>query len=138
MTEHARLSASGSDKWLNCPASISAEIEFVKTYGERQSKFAMEGTEAHKIAECILKNETFDTWRYAGDYDYHDITKNVKIYIDYVNQYKNDSCKFFVEKRLDYDNFVKSGFGTADAVIVDVPNRVCHVFDLKYCELTKC
>jgi hypothetical protein len=47
---HALLSASGSEKWLNCPpsAKLEAEIE------EKSSEYAQEGTFAHALAELKL------------------------------------------------------------------------------------
>lgn len=48
---HARLSASGSSRWLNCPGSVRLEEEFPDT----TSPYALEGTLAHSIGELKLK-----------------------------------------------------------------------------------
>ena len=37
--EHAKLSASGSKKWINCPASIAMESKFP----DESSEYAKEG-----------------------------------------------------------------------------------------------
>ena len=51
MSKHAQLSPSSSERWLNCPGSISACEGVVDT----SSVFADEGTFAHKIAETVLR-----------------------------------------------------------------------------------
>jgi len=38
----------------------------------------------------------------------------------------------FIEKRVDFSEWVPGGFGTADHLCFDVENEVCHVSDLKY------
>jgi len=45
MTKHARLSASSSAKWLNCPVSIKAEEPHPNT----TDRSAEEGTKAHEL-----------------------------------------------------------------------------------------
>ena len=76
MTEHARLSASSSAKWLNCPGSIKAE----EPYPNVTSKFAEEGTKAHELAESLLRNNTDSSIHYDDDmYDH------VQKYTEYVN-----------------------------------------------------
>ena len=51
---HAKLSASSSERWLNCPGSI-ALID--KAPPPRESKYALEGTTAHECMEKMLLNE---------------------------------------------------------------------------------
>ena len=51
MKKHAKLSPSSSDRWLNCPGSISA-CEGVK---DESSVYADEGTFAHEVAETVLR-----------------------------------------------------------------------------------
>ena len=51
MAEHAKLSASGSKKWLNCPGSVAFEKEFP----DEESEFAKEGTTAHALGELKIK-----------------------------------------------------------------------------------
>ena len=49
MAYHARLSASGSKQWMNCPGSVAAEARNPNPRGS--SIFAMEGTAAHLLCE---------------------------------------------------------------------------------------
>jgi len=47
MTAHAKLSASGSEKWMTCTPSANLEAQFP----DEGSEFAREGTFAHAVFE---------------------------------------------------------------------------------------
>ena len=53
MADHAKLSASGSARWMNCPGSVRMEEGYTNT----SSIFAEEGTRAHTVAEMCLTRE---------------------------------------------------------------------------------
>ncbi len=63
---HALLSASGSDRWLNCTPSARLEDEYKE---EKSSDFAAEGTLAHEFAELELSYATNNTTpkKYEGE-----------------------------------------------------------------------
>ena len=48
---HATLSASASERWLNCPPSA----RLCENYEDRGSDYAAEGTDAHALCEFRLK-----------------------------------------------------------------------------------
>lgn len=139
--KHAKLSASGADKWLNCAGSIQLEEYVQKKYPTKESFYAREGTIAHELAEKVLSNEillntsgsvhrfvnhTIDDFKIEEE-----MCEHVNNYIDYVYSHLNDG-EFYVEEKVKFDDYVPEGFGTLDAAIVDsVSNRV-HIFDLKY------
>jgi len=148
--KHAKLSASGSSKWLNCPGSVNAESNLhVKT-----SKFAEEGTLAHELAEVCLRNYKNSSvlnndYKSATDRIGETITcksgestistlvtkemaEYVQEYIDYVLAYETDNSQLYIEEKVDFSNIVPEGFGTLDAAIFDYKSGVCHIFDLKY------
>ena len=50
--EHAILSASAADRWINCPPSVA----LTKDFPDDLSPFAAEGTKAHEIAESCLRS----------------------------------------------------------------------------------
>lgn len=131
---HARFSASGSAKWLSCPASITIE----QSYPESSSVFAMEGTRAHELADICLKNSE-DPFKWVGkellgEIIGKDMAHYVEQYIEYIEDVKNmfvDPMVFY-ERKVDYSNLCPEGFGTLDSAIIDIDSRTCHIFDLKY------
>ena len=135
--KHAKLSASGSSKWLNCAGSIEAESKIPN----KQSVYAEEGTLAHELADICLKGG-FEAKKYIGKsvaYDENkssiiteEMAKFVQEYIDYVLAYETKNSQLYTEDRVDFSNIVPDGFGTMDAAILDYDTGICHIFDLKY------
>ena len=131
MAAHAKLSASSSARWLNCPASVKA----IQPYKNTSSKFAEYGTCGHELAEICLNDFDKSPHAYIGqtlsDAPTVKVDKEmigcVEGYIDYVRSFDGD---LFVEERVDYSEWVKEGFGTSDAIVVN--DNTCHVIDLKY------
>lgn len=129
-SSHAKLSASSSARWLNCPGSVKV----IEQYEDKGSAFAQEGTAAHQLAELCLVNDR-DPKHYLGQSltDAPDIAIDsemvgyVREYIEYVKSFKGD---LFVEVRVDYSNYVPGGFGTSDAIVFE--DGILHVIDLKY------
>ena len=129
-TLHAKLSASGSSRWLNCPGSVKAEESFT----DKGSAFAFEGTCAHELAElALMNNQHCSEWvdKQLIENNQHTVDKAmadyVQIYVDYVRQL---SGHHLYEVQVDFSDWVPEGFGTSDALIV--ADNVLHVIDLKY------
>ena len=133
---HAKLSASGSKKWLTCTPSANFEDQFP----DEGSTFAAEGTFAHAVFEQRLCN-------YLGyavprlpeellDYDCAELRDYVDAALAVAFERIEDAkerCKdpvFMVEKRLDFSPWVPEGFGTGDLVIIT--DGLVEVLDLKY------
>lgn len=136
--EHARLSASGSKKWLNCSGSLRLEEKFP----DEGSSYAAEGTTAHKLAELklllamkqITKKEFI---KQAAELETDaEMDEHTEGYKDYVLERfaavgaECPDAKLSVEERLELSEFVPDGFGTGDAVIVGF--HVLEIIDLKY------
>lgn len=68
---HAKLSASGAKKWINCPASVTLESGFPDTV----SAYAAEGTAAHALGEAKLRLATNQITRVQ----YHKLIKDLEI-----------------------------------------------------------
>lgn len=64
MAYHAKLSASGSKQWINCPKSIAMEALNPSPRGS--SIFAMEGTAAHLLCE-LYTSEGIHPEEFLGD-----------------------------------------------------------------------
>lgn len=135
---HARLSASGAKKWINCPGSIQLEENFE----DKPSQFAEEGTNAHALGEAKIRLATKEYNRTK----YHNAIRNLEItedMEDYAESYKNyvierynsalqktPDAILMLEQRLDFSNYVPEGFGTGDAVII--AEGKLEIIDLKY------
>lgn len=133
MAAHAKLSASGSSRWLNCPGSVQAEENYP---AQKSSPFALEGSMAHELADLCLQNEV-DAIIHLGETVYkrtveQDMIAPVQEYLDYVRSFETDSTILFTEERVDFSHIVPEGFGTLDAAVLDAENKICHIFDLKY------
>jgi hypothetical protein len=63
MAKHARLSASGSKQWINCPGSIRREQGYPS--GGGSSMFAQQGTAGHALADWCLTTKS-DAEDYIG------------------------------------------------------------------------
>lgn len=142
MAKHALLSASSSQRWINCPPSARLEAE-VK---EKASEFAMEGTFAHALAELKLAHyldhitkSKYNTElkKLKGDDFYsRGLEDDVQIYVDFaiekINEAKSRTkdAVVLLEARLDYSPWVQEGFGTGDLVLIT--DGVLEIVDLKF------
>lgn len=129
MLAHAKLSASGAERWLRCPGSVRAEEGIV----EKSSKFAHEGSSAHELSELCLKNDR-DALSYlhttlpeTGWNVDEEMCIYVQEYVDYVNSYQGTRM---IEQRVDFSEWVPDAFGTSDAIVID--GSLMHIIDLKY------
>ncbi len=138
---HAKLSASGAKKWLNCPGSKALE----ELFPEETSEFAIEGTLAHSIGETKIKYalKQIRKPKYAkimqvlkeSQYFNEEMEEYTDNYRDYVIEIYNSlkkegAVQTNIEQRLDLSEYVPEGFGTGDVVIIC--NSMLHIIDLKY------
>ena len=138
MEKHSSLSASGCERWWNCPGSVNACANLPNP----PSKYSAEGTVAHALAEQVLR-ENADLEPLIGQIIVKDgfeieVTEEM---VDYVMEYVGyvrsviDSigirAQVRFEERVELTEVHVSMFGTADTVIVD-PFKCVHVMDLKY------
>ncbi|WP_288339041.1 DUF2800 domain-containing protein [uncultured Allobaculum sp.] len=129
---HAKVTASGSHRWLHCPASVERESHFP----DRSSPAAAEGTEAHALAEKKLcawkKNGRRQRFKH-DDEVMQEATDGYRDYvIELVNQLKEEGAdpELNIEVQLDLSDWIPEGFGTSDACIVSTD--CLHIVDLKY------
>ena len=115
---HAKLSASGSARWLNCPGSVKAE----ENYPDSTSDFAQWGTVCHEVSEAMLLGKPIPNNPLIDE----EMLETAQVYVDYV---KSLGGIQFYETRVDFSDVVPEGFGTSDAIcLVD---DIMYVVDLK-------
>lgn len=141
---HALLSASKSERWINCTPSARMEEE----YGEdAPSAYASEGTTAHELAETILSYRVLDKISYQqfhermqeikqNEYYAEEMSTYVPLYTEYCAKcykYAMESDKFAlmeIEQKIDLREYVPGGFGTVDCSIIG--GNTLGIIDLKY------
>ena len=145
-SEHARLSPSGSKKWMACPGSLVLE----EPLPNKSSDASDEGTAMHAIAAFILTEDSPGYGKPAVGWingtvpvsgkgepfrkvDFtEDMADLVQGYCDTVNALAVGNT-LLVEQRVDFSEFVgvPEQFGTLDTGIVDDIVGELFVIDLK-------
>jgi hypothetical protein len=136
---HARLSASGAHRWVNCPPSARLEEQFPDT----QNQYTEEGRLAHEFAE--LRMLKFVTVMGQGEYNKRlDALQKKPLYqpemMTHAETYFDNIAKILysftskpytaVEKRVNFGHYVQDGFGTCDFIMIG--DRALYIFDYKY------
>lgn len=135
--KHTLLSPSSSNRWMNCTPSsrLTEDME------DENSQFALEGTDAHTLAEHKLR------MRLNISTDEKDIRPILKFYneemerctdeyVDYIMATYEDlkakcpDTKIYIEEHVDFSNYIPEGFGTSDCIIV--ADDMMVIVDLKY------
>lgn len=128
MPEHAKLSPSAAERWINCPASVKLSEDFPDT----SSKYAAEGTLAHEIAAKKLLNEPYSALKKDPLYS-PDMEMYTDEYVEYVEKIKKELTGkpvMQIETRLDLSFIAPNTFGTADCIIIH--GNELHIVDFKY------
>lgn len=128
---HSPLGASGAERWMNCPASVS----LAQGHQDEESEHAALGTAAHAIGEYCLRTNTAP-WTLAGKAWAMDDGKLVlgvlhssrtpidqemidaiTVYVDFVNAEFPDRNQgnFWIERRFHCPTIHPLFFGTSDA-----------------------
>ena len=130
---HAVLSASSSNRWLNCTPSARLEQEFENC----ETEAAAEGTAAHALCEHKLKRALKKrSKRPVSKFDSDEMEGYTDDYVEFVLEVLSEAkqyCKdptVFIEQRLDFSRYVPDGYGTADCIILSDDHL--YVVDFKY------
>ena len=120
--KHARLSASRTDRFMQCPGSY--RLESLMPY-EPAGEAAAIGTAIHELSEIILSGQQVP----AGTDKDH--VAMAQVYADFVNTLVENPRKKLIEVNLDegLKSLHPALGGTADAVLIDGDHL--HVVDLK-------
>ncbi|ADI00508.1 DUF2800 domain-containing protein [Salisediminibacterium selenitireducens] len=138
---HAKLSASGASRWMNCPPSVKLSEQIEDT----TSFYAEEGTFMHELSELYLGHylETMNEEQYLKEkkerrespFYTQAIDDAVQAYVDTVIERINEAralqsdALVRIEERVDFSPWVPEGFGTGDVLIVT--DGLLEIIDLK-------
>lgn len=130
MRAHSKFSASGAERWFNCPGSV----ELSEGQPDKTSVWAEEGTLAHKVLEAYLRfyiiggELTEVEGRPTTEMKEHAI-KSSGFILKIWDALKDASIR--VETRIHLPFIHPEMFGTFDAGVIDYFGTL-HVFDYKY------
>lgn len=117
---HAKLGASSSDIWLNCPGAVALwEI----APEEPESPYALEGTKAHKLLDIWLKHYRSKNGAFVFPKGYAPgMVKAVRVCVDDLKKSWNRQSKkeLALDKKVSLENVVAPGmFGTLDIGVAE-------------------
>ena len=140
-TKHAILSASSSERWLNCPPSA----RLCESYEDRGSDYAAEGTDAHTLCEFRLKQalgilagdarpaeDPIENLSWYNE-EMEECAQSYAAYVRELWETAKQTCSdpvVMIEQRVDFSRFVQDGFGTADCIII--ADGVMNICDYKH------
>lgn len=127
---HAKLSASGSSMWMNCPGSYG----LTKDLPDVETPYAEEGTRAHAYCEYLIRTKICNEALPPVVPDNKEMELCGQDYEEFVLDKYNDDWEDFplveVEQKVDFSPWVKEGFGTCDCLMVKQDKLV--IIDFKY------
>ena len=126
--KHAVLSASSSERWLNCPPSA----RLCEAYEDKGSDYAAEGTDAHALCEFRLKqvlgipaDNPIENLSWYNE-EMEDCAAGYAAYVSELLETAKQTCAdpvILIEQRVDFSRWVQDGFGTADQLKTRGPAR---------------
>ncbi len=135
---HAKLSASGSERWLSCPGSVKLSEGIPSVDNEH----SVRGTRTHTLLQFMLENEHFSgmlTHPVAQDFKEHIQFDEAMFYNALfaaqevikekvaLEKQTGHPVELLVEEKLELEGV---GFGTADIILYQ-PFGTLHVMDYK-------
>lgn len=131
--KHATLSASSSQRWLNCTPSALLE----QLFPNKETNAAAEGTAAHALCEHKLRRAMkMQSKKPTSKYQSDEMDAYTDAYVQFVMETLAEArqlCEdpvLLMEQRLDFSEYVPGGFGTGDCVII--ADKLMHIIDFKY------
>jgi hypothetical protein len=136
--KHSKFSASGSERWFNCPGSVALS----EGMPSKDSIWSIEGTKAHETLEKILRHCAAKGQFLGAKIPSHIMTvpgqtKDMLHYGNHAagvilgNHWKTPGSELLVETRISLDFIHPAAFGTFDGAVVDHFGTL-HVYDYKY------
>jgi Protein of unknown function (DUF2800) len=131
MSQHAACSPSSAAMWMTCPASITLTKDMVRP----SSKYAREGTAAHKVAEMTLQGDIFlpDKVKVEGEEFIVSpgMCRALNPYITHVQGLMDPDADVFLEQRISVPFTKGLVWGTLDCGVHTAKGQL-HIVDLKY------
>lgn len=126
---HSSIGASSMFRWSVCPGSVRLCEKLPST----QSEYAREGSEAHALAEAILKRELFGKKSDIAEVS-AEMEEAVRVYTEHVLAMKEAGAEILIEHRFDLSEHLhREGlFGTADCVAWFPKEKRLKVTDYKH------
>ncbi|MBQ8383430.1 MAG: DUF2800 domain-containing protein [Clostridia bacterium] len=134
-TKHAVLSASSSERWLNCPPSA----RLCEAYEDKGSDYAAEGTDAHTLCEYRLKQalripaeDPIESLSWYNE-EMEECAAGYAAYVVELLETAKQLCSdpvVMIEQRVDFSRWVQDGFGTADCILI--ADGVLNIVDYKH------
>lgn len=115
MTEHARLSPSGAERWMVCPGAPRMEDRF----DDETSEYSSEGTAAHTVREMCFTHG-FEVTDLVGqliqaDGLFFEVTLEWAHYLQPgIDRVRESKADWVFEYRVVMDPWIPGGFGTLD------------------------
>ena len=135
MAKHAVLSASSSERWLNCPPSA----RLCEAYEDKGSDYAAEGTDAHTLCEYRLKQalgipaeDPIENLSWYNE-EMEECAAGYAAYVVELLETAKQTCSdpvVIIEQRVDFSRWVQEGFGTADCILI--ADGVLNIVDYKH------
>ena len=135
MAKHAVLSASSSERWINCPPSA----RLCEAYEDKGSDYAAEGTDAHTLCEYRLKQalgipaeDPIENLSWYNE-EMEECAAGYAAYVVELLETAKLTCSdpvVMIEQRVDFSRWVQDGFGTADCILI--ADGVLNIVDYKH------
>lgn len=133
--KHAVLSASSSERWLNCPPSA----RLCEAYEDKGNDYAAEGTDAHSLCEFRLKqalgipaDDPIENLSWYNE-EMEDCAAGYAAYVSELLETAKQTCAdpvILIEQRVDFSRWVQDGFGTADCIVI--ADGMLNIVDYKH------
>nr|DAW88633.1 MAG TPA: Protein of unknown function (DUF2800) [Bacteriophage sp.] len=133
--KHAVLSASSSERWINCPPSA----RLCENYEDKGSDYAAEGTDAHTLCEFRLKqalgisvDDPIENLSWYNE-EMEECAQGYAAYVVELLETAKQTCSdpvVMIEQRVNFSRWVKEGFGTADCIVI--ADGVMNICDYKH------
>lgn len=122
--DHAKLSPSGSSRWLTCTASVAVGLLYKNTTNDAASW----GTCVHALGEMLLKDEKIPQIVEGLEVDKEMMTC-AEEYADYCRALLTKESVVLIEERFDLTFIAPETFGTGDFTCLNGTHL--HIVDLK-------